>query len=65
MVPPPLTERKPAELLLQGRDTASFELALALCPACSPVLDLVQKSSISPVGGVPNTVGVLKTWSYQ
>ena len=65
MLSPPLTEWKPAELLLQGRDTATFEFALALCPACSSVLDLVQESNVSPSGGVPNAVRVLKTWSYE
>ena len=56
MVPPPLTKWKPAELALQGRDTASFKLALAFSPPCSTILDLVQELNISLVGGVPNSV---------
>ena len=64
MVPPPLNEWGPAELVLQGSDTARFKLALAFCPARGPVLDLVQQSGVSLGGGVPNAVRVLNTWSY-
>ena len=65
MVPLPLTEWEPAELALQGGDTARFKLALALSPARSPVLDLVQETDISFIGGVPDTVRVLKACAYQ
>ena len=56
MVSPSLTEWKPAELALQGRDTARFKLALPLRPARSPVLDLVEESSVSLGVRVPNAV---------
>ena len=59
VVPPPLRKWKPAELALEGRDAASFELALALCPTRSSVLDLVQESSVSLGVWIPYGVTVL------
>ena len=56
VVSPSLIEWKPAEFALQGRDTARFKLALALRPARSPVLNLIEESSISPGVRVPHAV---------
>ena len=56
VVSPSLTEWEPAELALQGRYTASFKLALALRPARSPVLDLIEEGSISLGVRVPHAV---------
>ena len=47
VVSPSLTEWKPAEFALQGGDTARLKLALAPHPSRSPVLDLVEESSIT------------------
>ena len=59
VVPSPLSKWKPAELALEGRDAASFKLALALCPTRGSVLDLVQKSSVSLGVWIPYGVTVL------
>ena len=56
VVSPSLTKWKPAKLALLGRDAARFKLALALRPARSPVLNLIEENSISPGVRVPHAV---------